>query len=708
MIYFSKAKPVFLKNRSEELNVFAVFRALVPTLREATIHLTAASFYRLTVNGKFVAFGPARTAKKYARVDVFDLSPYNAEDENEILIEVAGYHCRSLSTVFQPSFLIAEIKQHENILAATGRDFEAFAPACKERIVERYSRQRHFTEIWDFQDGKTLTDDKNRAEIETLSLNLHFLSRTAPNPRYERISLPGVKRSGILTFDEALPYQKEKYSGGYLPSHWGFWSYDDIPRHPHTWIQRHHQTVTHGEQNFPITLQAGEYAVLDLGHIEVGFLQSKMTALADSEVIFAFTEYDQSDIFSLPNMNVHNAVEYMLSAGDTRETMTFEPYTCRYVMIAVKKGKLTLEHFGLTTFMFDPEIIEIPTFYDKTVNAIYRAAVRTFAHNAVDLYTDCPSRERAGWLCDSYFTGKAEYTLTGKTAVEDAFLENYLCYENEGDLPQGMLPMCYPADVIPACEIEDRRFIPQWTMWYVLECRDYLLDRGHGDKKEAFRKNIYMLLDFYRQYENSDGLLENLPSWNFVEWSIANQWTQDVNYPTNFLYAGVLSAIAELYGDEHCHKRAAEVRSAVIAQAYNGTYFHDHAIRDEKGKLLLQDDASEACQYYAILFGDFDIHSERFAPLYRLVTKVFSPNRNGKMPEIFEVNAFIGAYLRIETLLKLKEYDLLLRDIKDFFGHMEAETGTLWEYREVKGSCDHGFASYAAVALREVSNHRKV
>ena len=36
------------------------------------------------------------------------------------------------------------------------------------------------------------------------------------------------------------------------------------------------------------------------------------------------------------------------------------------------------------------------------------------------------------------------------------------------------------------------------------------------------------------RYENGEGLLQNLPSWNFVEWSKANTWVQDVNYPTNF------------------------------------------------------------------------------------------------------------------------------------------------------------------------------
>ena len=71
------------------------------------------------------------------------------------------------------------------------------------------------------------------------------------------------------------------------------------------------------------------------------------------------------------------------------------------------------------------------------------------------------------------------------------------------------------------------------------------------------------------------------------------------------------------------------------------------------------------------------------------------------MPEIFEVNAFIGAYLRLEALLKIGEYHLVLRDIDEFFGKMEIETGTLWEYRQRKGSRDHGFASYALVAIRK-------
>ena len=234
--------------------------------------------------------------------------------------------------------------------------------------------------------------------------------------------------------------------------------------------------------------------------------------------------------------------------------------------------------------MFDISNLTWKEYGRETLDSICRGAVRTFAHNSVDLYMDCPSRERAGWLCDSYFTAKTEYALTGETKVEDAFLENYRLYESNGEYPKGMLPMCYPSDKKPKEEL----FIPQWTMWYILEAEEYIHKRGHGNMAEDFRESIYGLLDFFRRYENEDGLLERLPGWNFVEWSDANQWTWDVNYPTNFLYAQVLECIGKLYGDEECRRRSEEVRRTAVEQSFNGRYFLDHAVRDERGKLRLE------------------------------------------------------------------------------------------------------------------------
>ena len=688
-----KARPIWISGKEREMNVHAVFSTEVEVIASATLHIAGTAFYRIYVNGEFIAFGPARTAGGYVREDVFALE----SGKKEIVIEAVGYYCHSLSTVFQSSFIMAEVQSNNQIIAYTGKDFKGYLPQCKVQKVERFSVQRHFTEIWDYREFQSLTEEKNQSEVVVLTDVPKVIERKAPYPLCEDILLKQTNSRGNLVFDETLKYKKQRYSWSEVPETWGCFEWDEISHHPFSWIQRHHQRMTDEKVALPVTLKKGEYAILDFGRIEAGFLLSDIETVEESDVVIAFSEFYEGEKFQFSNINMHSVLEYFLGKQTRRNLQSFEPYTFRFAIVAVKEGEIKLHAFGAKTYMFDIGNVTYLDSKNETLNSIYRAAVRTFAHNAVDIYFDCPSRERAGWLCDSYFTAKTEYVLTEKTKVEDAFLENYRLFENDGALPKGVIPECYPADVPPKGE-----FIPQWTMWYILEVEEYINKRGHQDMKEVFRNSIYGLLGFYRNYENEDGLLETLPSWNFVEWSIANQWTQDVNYPTQFLYAQVLESIYKIYGDEECLKRSAKVRKTAIEQSFNGRYFLDHAIRDEKGVLCLQNEhSSEACQYYAILFGGIDLDSDKYKELKHLVLNVFSPDRNGAMPEIFEVNAFIGAYLRMETLLKMKEYHLVLKDIEGFFGAMEEKTGTLWEYHQYKGSQDHGFASYVLVVIEE-------
>jgi alpha-L-rhamnosidase len=497
---------------------------------------------------------------------------------------------------------------------------------------------------------------------------------------------------GALTYDDTVTPRKQFWS--FLPSErFGRFLPDEIVSYSYEWIQCQRQTVKQTKAALPLSMSEMEYAIFDFSRIETGMIRLCAEAVSDAEIIVAFTEDCTAEKFEFTDLHAHNVVEIRLGAGQRDDFVSFEPYVMRYAVVAIKKGAVRLERFGIKNYARDISGIEIPEIEDEALRNVYKGAVRTFAHNALDIFMDCPSRERAGWLCDSYFTAKTEYELYGSTQVEDAFLENFRLYRNEGEYPEGMLPMCFPSDVK-----DDGTFIPQWTLWYILETEDYLNNRGKSADRELFRDSIYGLLSFFAKYENSDGLLEKLPSWNFVEWSVANNWTQDVSYPTNFLYARALDAVYSLFGDEACREKAGRIRATAVSQSYNGEYFHDHAIRVD-GRLVLQKDASEACQYYAILFGGIDLNDEKYRPLYRLVREVFKPDRNGAMPEIAEVDAFIGAYLRIEALLKLKEYEILLRDVSGFFGDMARCTGTLWEYRRKHGSRNHGFASFVIVAM---------
>lgn len=694
-MFFEKALPVFAKGCERKLNYYLTLRAEAESLLGSMLCITACSFYRLSVNGSFVAFGPARAAKGYTRVDEIPLSAYDNGGVNEIVIEVAGYYCKSLSAVRQPSFVIAELRKEGKAILYTGRDFCAYRSVNRLQNTERFSGQRHFGEIWDFSVEPFLSE--NRVELAVQKNNVKYLPRVAPMADTELIFANGYGSMGRFYHDELLPCRNNRYSFEIDANEWGAFPEEDIPFKPFRWVQKQRLEKQEAGGIFPKVLSAGEYVIVDMGQIECGFPYFELRACEDSDVVLAFSESSKPDTFEFMDINMQPVIEYLFSANARRKVMSFEPYTCKVAIFMVKKGKVELSSVGVRRFVFDRKAIRGRKISGELAK-IYDAAVTTFLHNTLDIYMDCPSRERAGWLCDSYFTGKVEYFFTGKSDVESAFLENYRLYKNDGELPLGMLPMCYPSNI----PNNERQFIPQWCMWYILEVRDHILERG-GRDAELFKKSILGILDFLKKYENKDGLLQDLPNWNFVEWSAANEWVKNVNYPTNFLYAEVLRAADELYELPELREKGDEVSRITCKLSFDGEVFIDNAVFDADGILKNTENSSEAGQYYALLFGKVDIELPKYKKLKKHILEGFS-NFDTAGRGFVPVNAFIGFYLRILVLMKLGCRDRLAEDIKTFFGGMVESTGTLWEYADGRGSRDHGFASFAAVAIDFIEN----
>ncbi len=690
---FEKAIAVVPANNLQEKNVLYVYKQKTKSLKNAVLHIACADFYQVYVNGDFVAAGPARTAKNYAREDVLDLNRFKQED-NEIEIYVASYNCRSLSNVLQNTFLIAEIAINGKAKYFTGEHFELFIANEKVQKVPRYSYQRHFAEVWDLRknDSKTASSYVKAENAPTI------LNRRAPYPKYEDVFCDKCLLGGDFIFDETKPIKK--YLSHDISERWGRFDDDEISYNPCAFVQRCSQLKKYGEKSLPLNLKENQYAMFDFGEIEAGFISFKAFCNSDADIIIAFTENFEADDFCFTSMNVNNAVEYLLKGGKEYAKLTFEPYTFRRLAVFVKSGEVTFSSVGVKTYECDLSKAKTTEIKNPDLAGVCQAAMRTFAHNAVDIYTDCPSRERAGWLCDSYFTAAAEYELFGRTDIEDDFLENYVLCTPDEKIPQGMVPMCYPS------ELEDSEaFIPQWSMWLILEIEEYANVRRGFWQKERFKPLIDGLLGFYKKYENEDGLLEDLPSWNFVEWSKANDWTKNVNYPTNFLYAQVLESVYKLYGETFYKTRADEIRKTVINQSFDGRLFFDHSVRDDKNNLVLQKDRSEIAQYYAALFGNMDLSESKYAVFSDYLFDCFS-KRTALPEDMEEINAFIGLYLRMKMLSENGKNDILSSEITDFFGSMQKGTNTLWEYRLPHGSLDHGFASYLLVLISKAAKQK--
>ena len=688
-------RAVYAKGAAKEKNQLARFTFALSGKEQTTLYLAAGSTFLGKVNGKFAFYGPMRAEHGAALCHEYDLTRFLTENENLLEIFITAYNINSYYIVDEPAFFSAAVVRGGKTVA-TEHDFTAYREPQKVQKVQRYSFQRNFVEVYDLRKASVLSETEEVPLPRLKTVNL-----TAPD--YGVLACSAIERGAAEERDGLYPYAIPEYArvGGTCKGY----PENELEVNLLNEINRLYYRKKTENDAAPY-----RYTLYDVGKNKTGFINFTVEAEEDVIVYVTFDEIlceeEKSDpakrntvdpdVLRLSPMHTDpvNGAKVIFPKGRHEFTL-MEPYTMRYLKLTVK-GKCAVSDVYLRTYE-NPDAYKMQMRTgDEKLDAVVTAAASTFSQNAVDVLTDCPSRERAGWLCDSFFSGAAETFLTGENKVEKHFLTTILHHNQSeiGYLPKGVFPMCYPAD------FPSKQYIPNWDMWLVLELASYLKRTGDRALIDEFREKIYDLLHFFAGFENRDGLLERLDGWVFVEWSRCNDLVQDVNYPSNMAYAGVLSAAGELYGDEALKKKAQAVLAEVEKQSFNGEFYRDRAIRKE-GVLTVTEDVTETCQYYAMFFGL--VTKEKHADLFDTMVRRFGPERDDKAtyPAVWRSNAFIGNYLRLEVLLSYGLYEEALKDSAEFFYKMALRTGSLWEHDNPGASCCHGFASKAAAYIAQ-------
>ena len=718
--YFEKAAPVWPFGRESEMNLWLSFRALAGGAGKTVLRLTGSSAYTVKVGGKFVAFGPARCAHGFYRVDELDLTEH-LNGESVVTIDVAGYSADSFYHIDQPSFLCAELIEGSEVTAATGaeNDFLCRVMTEHEQKAQRYAGQRTFCEVYNLTPEIEKWEKDAGADLRVFALVLPqkteakaFIARGCDYNVYDVI--PAEKITARLKFEAHTGSAGVRYPEYIVPrgkktgaSKKGF-SLGEVGTD--IFLAARNVEVTEickkDEENAEIELCASEGAAYKMAHNTTGKIELCAACEEDTEILIKFDEFPGEDgLVNFRRMYTVNAVMFRLKKG-TYHLSTFEPYTMGALEVYITKGKAAVSGVSLRYFG-DAKTVRRYAGNDADMQKIFDAAVETYRQNAFTIFMDCPSRERAGWLCDSFFTSRAEKVLMGRSTVEKNFLENFFLPESFRDIPQGMFAMCYPGDQYGG------NYIPNWAMWLVIELGEYLERTGDREFVNASKPRIDALLAFFAKYENADGLLERLDRWVFVEWSKANELTKDINYPTNMLYAYMLEAAEKLYGDEALLTKAANIKKKINEQAIMPDGFYcDNAVYGEDGAAHLSGVRTEACQYYAFFCG---VATPSETPvLWERLLNDFGPHRvikgewpnlaaDAKWKNVHPANAFIGNYLRLEILCRYGENERLYENIRGYFLKMAELTGTLWENDGTTASCNHGFASHVVYWMDKLS-----
>lgn len=704
---FSRAVPIWSGALGGQMNICLSFHAQVELAGHArsVLRMAAAQAYRVWADGKVIGRGPARTAHGYARVDEWPVVG-GFSGKVKLVIEVVGYGVPTFCSTNEPAFLCAEIIERQESLAwtAPGGAGGFTAEHRKERLqkTERFSYQRAFVECYRFgrlgcawlqpdyfpQKPLPLVRVSHRRRWLARGVALPDLSVFVPRPA----AMLGRSTRSIRLARAATQHRfltdVPKGSAGFpmVKVEWSL--FGEL-----SGLKFADDAVVRWRDRAVQTLAAGRWLRVDLGKVFTGFPRLHLQAKQPTRVVLVFDEILVNRQLVFDRSTCVNAVGLDLAAGAAVNFECFEPYTLQYLQILVLTGGVEVSRIGMRNFINAERVRSTPVGLRVAEVRVRAAAVASFRQNALDIFMDCPSRERAGWLCDSLFTARAEWHLCGDNPIERAFLENYLRPVSFTDLPKGMVPMCYPAEAL------QQQFIPNWAMFLILQLDEAVRRRRvPADWQPLIERRVRGLLTYFRRFENERGLLEKLESWVFVEWSKANAFVQDVNFPSNMLYAATLRAGGRLLGDPVLMQRARRLEDTIRCCAWRNGHFVDHAVRDAKGMLVVQDDASEVCQYYALSFGLTT--PRRTRELWRRLVRE-------EYGALHPANAFVGKLLRLELLIRHGEYSAARRELMASFAPMARRTGTLWEHLDEQASCNHGFTSYIAVLIDRLQKASK-
>lgn len=678
-------KAVWAKGRAEEINRTFAFALDLKKHVKGEIRLSAASCYKLYADGKLLGFGPNRAAHGYCRFAAY------AFEARHIVVEVLSIYVQNFCWVKQKPFFACEVITADGN-AFSAEDFACFELTDRVQKVQRYSFQRGFAEVYELSAdhralyaGEPEKTPYPRCETEKAALP-DVLPTYTKNPLLEEVFARTID-FGSVNINNSFPTWQDRSQTqvgtlleGFLRSDWQAFPTDEVSRF-----------------EFISGAAVGEYRyeTVDFSRIFTGFTELEIEAKNAGEVYVAFDEILTDESRKILNPfrgETANVFKWRLKNAGQFSVSSFEPYACRYARIIATPGisaKIKIRTYE------NPEAKKFKfSCADQRAEQIMEAARSTFAQNAVDLLSDCPSRERAGWLSDSYFSSVAEWIFTGENKVERAFLENFV-YADKSGLPEGMIPRCYPADYY-----EKDGYIPNWAMWYILELNKYFRRYGRDEIIEKSRENVEGLLRYFAAYENEYGVLENLRGWVFVEWSAANEKShiRGVNVPSNACYFAMLLAAEEIYGIKGLKERAERVREYLLAHAYRGGFFVDNLTRNAFGKLEPTENYTETCQYYMFFFrvADKTTNKELF---YKMLNQYGKCHKCVEGKKLAEANMIYGVYMRLELLMREGSREELYNECLKYFYEMTKKTGTLWEHNGARASCDHGFASYVAKFL---------
>ncbi len=204
--------------------------------------------------------------------------------------------------------------------------------------------------------------------------------------------------------------------------------------------------------------------------------------------------------------------------ADGQDAMIFIPSwfrTYRYAELDITTADDTLhidDFFGMfTAYPFD----ETASFSsgDPELQTIWETSWRTARLCAWETYMDCPYYEQLQYIGDTRIQSLISLYVSG----DDRLMRNALEQFSWSVDSSGLTNNAWPS--------RGRNVIPPFSLFWTLMVHDYYMLRDDSVFVSGFLDKIAGIMEWHRRYiDPVTGMLENVPYWNFVDWTQEWPW----------------------------------------------------------------------------------------------------------------------------------------------------------------------------------------
>ncbi|GAB3705434.1 hypothetical protein GCM10027592_37910 [Spirosoma flavus] len=484
-----------------QYGIFHFRKAIDLTQKPAkfVVHVSADNRYRLFVNGKSVALGPARSDLQNWNYETIDLAPFLQAGRNVLAAQVwyMGDGAPFAQMSYQVGFLVQGDTDAEKI-ANTDASWKVLHNVAYSPIKNDIPKLRTYIVAgdgdrvdaskypWGWEQSNF--DDKTWVAAKPFGFptkprglgtdgNWGLVPRSIPMMEENVVRLTAVRRSENAKMDATFLQGKGPVT---------------VPANTKATFMLDQSYLTNAYPE--LTVSKGKGAVVTLSYAE---------ALIDAQG----KKGNRNDVEGRTMRGFDD--QFVADGSDKR---TFRPLwfrTYRYLQLTVetKDEALTLDdlvgHFTGYPFQEKAQF----TTSDSTLKNLWNVGWRTARLCAGETYYDCPYYEQLQYTGDTRIQAMISLYVSG----DDRLMRKAILDYDHSRFNDGLTQSRYPS--------ADFQVIPTFSLFWVCMIHDYWMHRQDDEFVKSMLTGILGVLNWHEQRIAKTGLNGPLEWWNFVDWS---------------------------------------------------------------------------------------------------------------------------------------------------------------------------------------------